>query len=95
MIKCFHKAADSKIDDACTRTLCLFLLAFLLVFFFILFISAASRCQGPPNKILIIVCANNFQVRILQFFKCPNIFATFRRSSVYCLTLKKVCAINK
>ena len=28
MIKCFHKAADSKFDDAQTRTLCLFLLIF-------------------------------------------------------------------
>ena len=43
MIKCFHKAADSKFDDAYTRTLCLFLLAFLLVLFN-LFILAASRC---------------------------------------------------
>ena len=32
MIKCFRKAADSKFDDAYTRTLCLFLLAF---FYFI------------------------------------------------------------
>ena len=43
MIKCFHMAADSKFDDACTRTLYLFLLAFLLIFF-ILFTLAASRC---------------------------------------------------
>ena len=32
MIKCFHNAADSKFDDAYTHTLCLFLLASLLVF---------------------------------------------------------------
>ena len=32
MIKRFHKAADSKFDDAYTRALCLFLLASLLVF---------------------------------------------------------------
>ena len=63
MIKCFHKAADSKFDDAYTRTLCLFLLAFLLVFF-IWFILAARRCYGLPNKILIIVYVNNFQVQI-------------------------------
>ena len=42
MIKCFHKAAASKFDGA--FTLYLFLLALLLVFFFILFILAASRC---------------------------------------------------
>ena len=32
-MKCFRKAADSKFDDAYARTLCLFSLAFLLVFF--------------------------------------------------------------
>ena len=39
MIKCFHKTADSKFDDAYTRTLWLFLLAFLLVFFNFIYIS--------------------------------------------------------
>ena len=34
-IKCFHKAADSKFDDAFTRTRCLFL----LVFFYFIYIS--------------------------------------------------------
>ena len=29
-----------------------------------------------PDRILTIVCVNNFQAQILQFFKCPNIFAT-------------------
>ena len=66
MIKCFRKAADSKFDDAFIHgTLCLFLLAFLLVFFFILFVLAASRCQGLPNEILIIACVSNFQIQIL------------------------------
>ena len=39
MIKCFRKAADSKFNDAYTRTLCLLLLAFLLVFFYFIYIS--------------------------------------------------------
>ena len=38
MIKCFHKAADSKFDDTYTRT-SLFLLVFLLVFFYFIYIS--------------------------------------------------------
>ena len=66
MIKCFRKAADSKFDDAFIHgTLCLFLLAFFISFFSILFILTASRCQGLPNEILIIACVNNFQVQIL------------------------------
>ena len=34
MIKCFHKAADSKFDDAYTRTLCSFLSAFFLFYLY-------------------------------------------------------------
>ena len=44
MVKCFHKAVDSKFDDAYRCTLCLFLLAIFTSFPFILFILAASRC---------------------------------------------------
>ena len=96
MIKCFHNAADSKFDDAYTHTLCLFLLASLLVFSLFYLYQQLADVKGYLRKILIIVYVNNFSglnvvLQMSEYF-CH---ATFRHSSVYYLILRKVCAINK
>ena len=50
MIKCFHKAADSKFDDAYARTLCLFLLTFLLVFLLFYLYQLPADVKGYLTK---------------------------------------------
>ena len=67
---------------------------FIFISFFISFFLFHLN-QRLADKIIVYV--NNFQVLNIVVLQMSEHFchATFRHSSVYCLILKKVCAINK